>query len=219
MWIAHPNLYTATRVSAISFCSNSHLSKGDFMRPYIRLGSVMIVAAAMFTVAPPAAQADPFPAPGNFLADNSVQSYCLWSDFVTAPEIAHGSMQQLDDTSDLVASLNPPCIGEVVTDVQWTEENMPGFLALYQCQRVIDGVCTHGFLWMNYDAIDGHPDPALIHHQRLSTGIHEVGHSVGLGHTDPSTGANAMRVGEWVDNQQAWLHYTAHQVQHLNDAY
>jgi hypothetical protein len=158
-------------------------------------------------------------------ADGSPHDYCLTSGFTTQPALAHTAMGVLDSTTDFTIVNRGTCSGtrsSSLVDVWWYEMDLPGNTrGEEQCMKVIPGSsepfllpsCQTADVRIDYVQLDiGDDDPQ----DREKTAVHEVGHSVGLGH---HTHVCAMRTGGVPDATEQWRRYHAADIAMINDNY
>lgn len=165
-------------------------------------------------------------------ADDNVHSYCLTSNFTTAPNVAHNAMSVLDTTTEFGITNSGTCSGNrtaSLIDVWWSEVDLPaGVLGQEQC-RVQKGGSTDPFLLpycetadirFDFPAVDA-PTTNNDALDREKNAVHELGHSVGLGHHE--TRICAMRSGRVVEtttaNRLAERRFEAADITMINDNY
>lgn len=184
------------------------------MRPTRATLLVAAVAGALLAVPAGTAQANPFP--NNYdsaVADSSLHVFCTTSGFTTDRTIATYAMDVLDSTTDMFDSDSGSCSSSS-DDVWWWETNLPGTL---RGQRTCfshssPGVCDSSDIDLDIAQLDvGSND----WYDRRKTSVHELGHSVGLGHDSIS----AMISGEIPSTALQWRRYSAHDIGHINAQY
>jgi hypothetical protein len=186
-------------------------------KPMIKAVSlVAFVVAALCAVQVPA-HANPFPnnADGTF-ADNGTHTYCYTSGFTTDRTVASYAMSVLDITTDMtdLFPTTPEFCTFRETDVWWWEMNLPDNIrGQRECEwESPAGICKSSDLRMDFAELDeGDND----WYDRRKTAVHELGHSVGLGHDTIS----AMRSGEIPDTSLTWRRYSPHDIAHINARY
>jgi hypothetical protein len=186
-------------------------------KPMIKAVSlVAFVVAALCAVQVPA-HANPFPnnADGTF-ADNGTHTYCYTSGFTTDRTVASYAMSVLDITTDMtdLFPTTPEFCTFRETDVWWWEMNLPDNIrGQRECEwESPAGICKSSDLRMDFAELDeGDND----WYDRRKTAVHELGHSVGLGHDTIS----AMRSGEIPDTSLTWRRYSTHDIAHINARY
>ena len=177
--------------------------------------------AALFAVTalavPAVASANPFPNNGDStVADNGTHTYCYTSAFTTDPTVASYAMDVLDSTTDMTSLFpaTPATCAYMETDVWFWEDDQPaGVRGMRDCWlESPNGICTSSDVHLDYGQLDiGNND----WEDRRKTAVHEVGHSIGLGHDTIS----AMISGEIPDTSLTWRRYSTHDIGHINAAY
>lgn len=176
------------------------------------------LAAAGVLVAPPAAHATPFPE--TWLADGNFHTYCLTSGFTTAPDVAHNAMNVLGNTTDFTVSRDTSCLAG--SDIWWWQSNLPaGTRGQASCfQFHSNGRCSSNDVSIDFPELDIGANDAQ---DREKTAVHEVGHTVGLGHHSPASHDCAMRSGDimtFADSLNIkWRRYHSHDISHINTQY
>ena len=176
---------------------------------------VALFAGALLAL-PAAASANPLPGNGDStVADNGVHTYCYTSDFsdVTVADYAMGVLDNTTDMSDLFASPPSDC-WYMETDIWWWEDDQPaGISGLRDCWlESPNGICTSSDIHLDFGEINfGIND----WEDRRKTAVHEVGHSVGLGHDSIS----AMIIGEMPSTSLVWRVFSVHDTADINAAY
>lgn len=158
-------------------------------------------------------------------ADNNSHSYCLTSGFTTQPSLAHDAMSVLDADTEFSIANNGTCSGTRTSstiDVWWVELNLEGDIrGQEQCRKVIPGSsdpfllpsCETADVRIDYAELDEGENDAL---DREKTAVHELGHSVGLGH---HTHVCAMRSGELGGTNVELRRWHANDIAMINDNY
>ncbi|MBP2338002.1 hypothetical protein JOF41_004180 [Saccharothrix coeruleofusca] len=160
------------------------------------------------------AQANPFP--NNYdsaVADGALHDFCTTTGFTTDRSVATYAMATLDDTTDMTDSDLGGCTN-LATDVWWWQEDLPaGLRGQRSCaSHSSPGVCDSSDVKLDYAELDiGDND----WYDRRKTSVHELGHSVGLGHDTIS----AMISGEVPSTDLVWRRYSPHDIGHINAQY
>lgn len=186
------------------------------MRRVPRLLTLSLVALSSLLTVSVTAHANPFP--NNYdsaVADSSLHTFCTTAGFTTDRTVATYAMTVLDDTTDMTDSDIGTC-NNVTTDVWWWEEDLPGTLrGERSCySHSSPGVCDSSDVKVDYAQLDvGNND----FEDRRKTSVHELGHSVGLGHDTISV----MISGEIPSvTDPKWLLYSPHDInEHINVQY
>ena len=78
-------------------------------------------------------------------------------------------------------------------------------------------ICIASDIELDFAELDDGPNDTSDDdwEDRRKTAVHEVGHSIGLGHDTIST----MRQGEIPDTSLTWRRYSGHDITHINDEY
>jgi hypothetical protein len=172
--------------------------------------SVVITVLAM----PSASAANPYPNNADSTRPgNAVHTYCYTEGFVTDPSVADYAMAVLGNTTDMtdLYPIDPAFCSFRQTDAWWWEEDLPaGTRGMRTCElNGGPGICQSNDLKLDFAELDiGSSD----WEDRRKTAVHELGHSVGLGHDTIS----AMISGEIPDTSLTWRTYSQHDIDHIN---
>lgn len=180
-----------------------------------RLWLVLAIAFGGVLLVPSAAQATPFPE--TWLADGNVHTYCFDASFTAANRpVGTNAMNVLGNTTDFSVSQDAACIAG--SDVKWFQVNLPaGTRGQAQCMAFHpNGTCSTNDVRIDFPEIDIGVNDAQ---DREKTAVHEVGHTVGLGHHSPAAHDCAMVSGELPSLDIKWRRYHAHDISHINAAY
>ena len=182
------------------------------------IGLMACVVTTLIATQSPA-HANPFPNnTDSTVADNGLHTYCYTSGFTTDASVASYAMSVLGNTTDMDDQfpIDPPFCQFMETDVWWFETNLTGTdRGIRDCWiESPTGTCTSSDIKLDFAQIDS--GTGSVWEDRRKTAVHEVGHSVGLGHDTIS----AMKTGEIPDNSLTWRTYSAHDITfHINDEY
>jgi hypothetical protein len=178
-----------------------------------RLLAIAAALAVAVAVAPAPAAANPFPA--TMLADSSLHTYCYTAGFDTDQSIASYAMNTvLDGTTDMTDSFTAGNCANLTLDVWWWEENLPGTTrGMWECVDQVNATtCDSSDITLDFAELD---EGINDWYDRRKTSVHEVGHSVGLGHDAIS----AMISGEVPGIGLVWRRYSPHDLAHINANY
>jgi hypothetical protein len=179
------------------------------------LAVVAVSAGLVFTSATASATTYPEVTP---LPDSSLHTYCFTAGFSSSPDpsVGHYAMQVLDSQTDFTISDLGAC-SDNNTDVWWFSLNLAaGIRGQYQCMLTAAGRCNRADVRIDFAEIDAGD---FDWEDRRKTAVHEVGHSVGLGHHSPAAHNCTMISGEIPDTSLQWRRYHAHDVDHINAAF
>ncbi|WP_018654318.1 hypothetical protein [Actinomadura flavalba] len=181
------------------------------------LTTATVAAGALLAVQAPAS-ATTFPE--TYLADNSTHTYCFkGSGWSTARKdaVVYG-MKRLGDTTDMTVRYETGSKCSNTTDIHFYASNLKsGVRGDATCMKwVKKGKCDRARVRMDFPELDkGSND----WYDRRKTVVHEVGHTIGLGHHSPKAHQCAMRSGEIPNTSLTYRSYHAHDRGHLNKAY
>lgn len=188
------------------------------------VAAVALAVAGTLAATAGSAQATPFPE--TWHADNKNHSYCFAGtprDWTTAKrKVVHWGMKRLGSTTDMVTAQEDdgPGLGACVfdTDIQWWLWNLPaGVRGEAKCMDWNSGsVCNSANINMDFPEIDKRGDDW---YDRRKTALHEIGHTVGLGHHSPGTHDCTMVSGEIPSRAVKWRSLHAHDIGHINARY
>ena len=178
------------------------------------------LVAALLAI--PAAANAQFPGNGDStVADNDLHTYCYTSGFSTDRSVASYAMSVLDSTTDMEALFptSPATCAYEETDVWWWEIDHPaGTRGIRDCRDPNPvTICIASDIELDFDELDDGPNDTSDDdwEDRRKTAVHEVGHSIGLGHDTIST----MRQGEIPDTSLTWRRYSADDLVDINGHY
>jgi hypothetical protein len=179
----------------------------------IRIAFIAIVAAAGSLFLPGQANATAYPE--TWLPDSSLHTYCFTAGFSSSRDPVTGTvaMSVLDNTTDMTISNQGACADNTV-DIWWFALDLAGTIrGQAECIFFAGSVCDSADVRIDFDQIDiGENDIA----DRDKTSVHEVGHTVGLGHHSPAAHNCAMISGEIPSLDIIWRRYDAHDIEHIN---
>jgi hypothetical protein len=164
------------------------------------------------------ARANPFPNnDDSTFADNGLHTYCYTSGFTTDASVGSYAMSVLGNTTDMDDHfpIDPPFCSFDETDIWWWEADLMPNNRRGQRSCFLEspnGICTSSDIFLDYDRLDLGDDDW---EDRRKTAVHEVGHSIGLGHDNTS----AMISGAIPDTSLTWRTYSAHDIAHINGQY
>jgi hypothetical protein len=186
-----------------------------FRRGPARLAALL--AGALALALPAVASANVFPGNADAtIADNGTHTYCYTSGFTTDQSVASYAMNVLDTTTDMsvIFGVPPSTCFYMDTDVWWWENDQPaGTRGLRRCWlESPEGICQSSDVFLDYAELN---IGANDWEDRRKTSVHELGHTIGLGHT----GLGAMISGEIPDTSITWRRYGAHDLGHINATY
>jgi hypothetical protein len=192
--------------------TRSALTIGGFR--HLLLGVVVVIGAVLGT--PASAQATPFPE--TWLADNGAHAYCFTStfdNFAANRAPVTWAMNRLDAQTDM-SDIPEACA--TGTDIWFYRIDLPaGIRGQAQCTRFNDnGRCATADVRMDFPELNI-GDNDLQDQQK--TAVHEIGHTVGLGHHSPAAHDCAMVSGEVPSTALKWRSFHAHDVTHINQTY
>ncbi|GAA4684769.1 hypothetical protein [Phytohabitans rumicis] len=178
--------------------------------------AIGVIALGGTLVAQPAAHATPFPE--LWLADSAGHAYCFVANFDNYPEHrsrVHWGMDRLDDQTQMTDIFESCAPG---TDIWFSRVDLPGNdRGQTSCQRWLAGEkCDSAVIWIDFIEIN---EGSWDVEDQQKTVVHEIGHSIGLGHHSPSAHNCAMYVGEIPSNDLQWRSYHSHDVGHINAQY
>lgn len=169
----------------------------------------IIAAVAGGLVLPGQASATPYPE--TWLPDNGQHDYCFTTGFANSRDPVTGTyaMIILDQTTDMTRLDRGACNNNDY-DVWWWAQDLAGTIrGEAQCIFWSGSRCNSADVRIDFDQIDiGDNDIA----DRDKTSVHEIGHTVGLGHHNDC----AMISGEIPSLDLQWRRYSAHDVSHIN---
>ncbi|SDU18415.1 hypothetical protein SAMN04488563_0472 [Jiangella alkaliphila] len=180
----------------------------------IRACSIGAVVVGTGLVAPTAANATPYP--DGELADSAGHAFCFTPSFDNYPEHrtrVTWAMSRLDTQTDLF-DIRETCVAG--TDLWWWRSDLPGNLrGTYSCwERTPTNRCDSANINMDFPEINQGPANDVYDQQK--TALHEIGHSVGLGHHSPSAHNCVMISGEIPSSSLTWRSFHSHDVSHIN---
>jgi hypothetical protein len=152
----------------------------------------------------------------NTLADNAIHTYCYTSGFTTDASVGAYAMAVLGNSTDMddLFPIDPPFCAFNETDIWFSELNLaPGVRGTRDCWLEDPaGICTSSDIVLDYGEID---NGALDWEDRRHVAVHEVGHSVGLGHGN----GGAMTLGPVPDASLQWRTFSAVDIANINSWY
>ncbi|WP_422772333.1 hypothetical protein ACN28C_04560 [Plantactinospora sp. WMMC1484] len=186
------------------------------------LATATLVVTGALVVAPGSAQATPFPE--TWYADSSGHAFCFAGSGWTTPyrDVVYWAMDRLGQPTDMTTLLerNGPSPGACVSgsDIQWYVWNLPaGTRGQTRCADwTSSNVCNSAVVDMDFAELDKGTDDW---YDRRKTAVHEIGHTVGLGHHSPSAHDCAMISGEVPSRDMKWRTYHSHDIGHINGRY
>jgi hypothetical protein len=186
-------------------------------KPRMVLTLFAVTALAVLGI-PAAATATPFPdnADGR-IADSAGHAFCFESGFgaVEHRDVVYWATDYLGDATDMTTSVEN-CAGG--TDVRFQAVNLPaGVRGDRECTVAISATeCDVSRVRIDFGEIDQGDDDW---YDRRKTAVHELGHTIGLGHHSPGAHDCAMFSGEVPSLDIKWRHYDSHDIGHINDTY
>lgn len=182
-----------------------------------RMLVVGTVAFAATLLGQQSAQATPFPDNSKQdRADNGAHSYCFNGSMTQArKDVVYWAMSRLDATTDMTVSSE---VCNLKTDVWWSQRDLPGSVSgSYDCAYYAGAhKCDTAEIYLDFGEIDKGGDDWYDARQ---TAMHELGHSIGLGHHSPGAHQCAMYDGEVPGRDIKWRSYHSHDIGHINAAY
>lgn len=107
----------------------------------------------------------------------------------------------------------------VGTDIVWWAISIPtpGVRGQTTCQAYLTGWrCDRSWVDLDFAYIDEGDNDWF---DRRKTAMHEIGHTIGLGHHSPAAHDCTMVTGEVPSTDIKWRSYDAHDIGHINAAY
>ncbi|WP_216209962.1 hypothetical protein [Amycolatopsis aidingensis] len=187
-----------------------------------RLLLLAVLALGTVLVAPGSAQATKFPE--TYLADSQSHGYCFvgggW--FQSRKNSVHYAMDKLGDPTDMTTFMERggayPGDCKPGTDVAFFAADLPGNVrGLAQCADWNSSDrCNKSKVTMDYPQLDEGP---WDWQDRRKTALHEIGHTVGLGHHSPGAHDCAMLRGPIPNKNLKWRQLHPHDHYHINRQY
>ena len=180
------------------------------------VGLVACVVTTLIATQSPA-HANPFPNNGDSaVADNGVHTYCYTSGFTTDTSVAAMPWRcsaTRPTWTTCSRSTRRPASSWRRTCGGWSQP-AGRHRGMRDCWLESPaGICTSSDIKLDFAEIDS--GTGADWEDRRKTAVHEVGHSVGLGHDTIS----AMKSGEIPDSSLTWRRYSAHDIVHINGEY
>jgi hypothetical protein len=201
-------------VSSFSAANRLFASKGEGHMRRFRIALIAIIAAAAGSLFMPG-QASATPYPETWLPDSGLHTYCFTAGFSSSIDPGTGTyaMSILDSTTDMTISNLGACSANT-TDVWWFALDLAGTIrGQAECIFFSGSVCDSADVRIDFAQIDiGDNDIA----DRDKTSVHEIGHTIGLGHHSPASHNCAMISGEIPSLDIIWRRYDAHDISHIN---
>jgi hypothetical protein len=180
----------------------------------LRIVLIAIIAAAAGSLLLPG-QASATTYPETWLPDSFIHTYCFTSGFSSGRDPGTGTyaMSILDSTTDMSISNFGACTDNTV-DIWWWALDLAGTVrGQAECIFWSGSRCDSADVRIDFDQIDiGDNDIA----DRDKTSVHEVGHTIGLGHHSPAAHNCAMISGEIPSLDIQWRRYHSHDISHIN---
>lgn len=185
------------------------------MTKRFRLLVLALFAGAGVIAAPTAAYAVPA-YPETWLPDSAGHAFCFNSSFNNFPEHrdrVRWGMNRLDDQTDMF-DIEESCVSG--TDIWFYRSDLPaGVRGQTQCIVWVTSGFRGDQARIDIDFIEINNGDNEVEDQQ-KTVVHEIGHSVGLGHHSPAEHDCAMIQGEIPSTAPVWRSFHAQDVDHIN---